>query len=298
MYIAPVGYQAGDSLIEIVPPFTIEFDIQRNLLGSSNVASFRIYNLSQVRRSQIRKDPQTYSDIRPIIFQAGYGEQLSDVFVGNISTAVSVREGVDYVTSISCYGGDLAYLLGITSSQFPSGTPIDTIIRTIAGQVAKQSGFSVGAVGAYPGTISRGNSYVGSGMDVLKDLTGNGVFVDNNKINCLNDDECLKGQLEEINSSFGILSTPVRGESNVSFEMLFEPRLQVGQKVIMNLSNFIETNSNQVSQVTKQLNGPYKIVGLKHRGMISDAVCGNATSTVELWEGDKVLQEVVSSGGN
>jgi len=66
-------------------------------------------------------------------------------------------------------------------------------------------------------------------------------------------------------------------DRNAIADILFEPRLQIGQVVELN-SNFF-----------KKLNGQYKIIGIRHSGTISDAVAGRCKTTVELCLGNRVL---------
>jgi hypothetical protein len=55
--------------------------------------------------------------------------------------------------------------------------------------------------------------------------------------------------------------------------MIFEPRFLIGQALA--LESFTEKN----------FNGVYKVIGVKHKGVISDSVCGNAITSVTLWHG-------------
>jgi hypothetical protein len=275
-YNLQIQTQSG-SILTIAPPFTIEFDITRNILTSANVSSVRIYNISQNNRNQIRKNVNDYGDLRQITLMAGYGINLPVVFTGNITQAWSVREGVNVITQIESYDGGFAFANGITNEQFPAGTPQSTIIASLAGSLP---GVSIGAIGNYPGTISRANSYSGTTTDLLRELTGGGFFIDNGKANCLGDSECLQGEIQVINSASGLLGTPVREQTILNFDMLFEPRLVIGQQI--QLQSITEAN----------FNGFYKVISIKHRGMISEAVCGDAITSVGLFYGTQALTTV------
>jgi hypothetical protein len=266
-------------VLTVEPPFTMEFDITRNILTSANVSSIRIYNLSKNNRNQIRKNVNDYGDLRQITFTAGYGTNLPVVFTGNISQAWSVREGVNVITQVESFDGGFAFTNGLTNEQFPSGTPQSTIIASLAGSLP---GVTLGAIGNYPGVTSRGNSYSGTTTDLLRELTGGGFFIDNGKVNCLGDSECLQGEIELINSASGLLGTPVREQTILNFDMLFEPRLVIGQKI--QLQSITESN----------FNGFYKVISIKHRGMISEAVCGDAITSVGLFYGTQALTTVPS----
>lgn len=272
-YLLSVGLHDGGTLT-IEPPFTVEFDITRNALSSANISSIRVFNLSEKNRNQIRKNNFDYGDLRLIQLRAGYGDNLPVVFEGNISQAWSVREGVDFITQIESFDGGYAFATATVNETFPSGTPNATIIDNLIGGLP---GVERGAIGNYPGAISRGNSYSGSTVGILADLTGGGFFVDNGKANCLNDNECLVGELQVINSASGLLGTPVREQTILNFDILFEPRLIIGQQI-------------ELDSITgANFNGVYKIISIKHKGVISGVVSGNAITSVGLFYGTETL---------
>ena len=277
-YSLTAGTLAGGTLL-IQPPFTVEFDITRNILTSANVCQIRIYNLSLDHRNALRFNIFDSGDFRPIIFNAGYGSNLPTIFSGNITQAWSVREGVDFVTTIECFDGGYAFANATTNQSFPSGTPQQVVIETLV-QSLGNFNVSPGAVGNYPGSISRGNTYSGNTAQVLSELTGNGFFIDNGRANCLGNSECVSGGIPLINAQSGLLGTPVREQTNLSFDMIFEPGAKAGQ--LIQLESLTESS----------FNGFYKITSVKHRGMISEAVCGDAITTLGMFYGTAALSVV------
>lgn len=270
-YVLQIQTNNNGGLLTITLPFTIEFDITRNTLTSANVCQIRIYNLAQINRDQIRHNAYDYGNYKRILFKAGYGQNLATVFKGNITAAWSVREGTDFITQIECYDGGFAFVNGIVNLQVPAGTPRKTAIAAVA-----KSGLpnvSVGAIGNYEGVSTRGNSYSGNTMDVLQELTGGGAFIDNEKFNALETNEYIASLagVGIISSQSGLLGTPILEQNVVRFDMLFEPGLNAGHKVLLDSS----TNAG--------FNGDHKITSVKHRGMISAAVCGNAITTGEFF---------------
>lgn len=261
-----------NSTIGIQLPFTVEFDITRNVLTSANVASLRIYNLSQVTRNKIRKNINDYGALRGVNFQAGYGDTLSLAFNGNITQAWSVREGVNFVTQIESFDGGYAFANAKTDSTFPTGTPNTAIVTSFFGDLS-QNGVTPGAIGkSFTGAITRGNAYSGNTCDVIKEFTSGRFYIDNGKSYCLDDNECLLGQIAVIDANAGLLNTPVWEQSILNFDMLFEPRLQMSQLI-------------QLTSVTEPiLSGQYKVISLKHRGTISAAICGDAITSVGLYK--------------
>lgn len=271
---------ARDTLT-IANPFTLEFDIERNVLSSSNTAILRIYNLSETNRNLLRKNVYDYGVNRALVLRAGYDTNLPIAFAGNVMQCFSVREGDNFITQIECLDGGFAFVNGISNTSFPAGTPFVTVIDSLAKQLP---GVTVGAIGSYPGTLSRGNAYSGNTADLLSELTGGGFFIDNGKVNCLNDNECLSGRVFIINAASGLLGTPLLENNIVHFDMLYEPQLQVGQQIQLDSTT-----------APKNFNTFYKIIGVKHRGMISEAVCGDAITTVSMFAPEALVQVQVAT---
>lgn len=256
--------------LTVTLPFTIEFDITRNTLTSANVCQVRIYNLSLLNRNQIRFNASDYGTFRGIKLRAGYGNNLAVIFQGNISQAWSVREGVNFITQIECYDGGFAFANGQTNLQFSAGTLQRDVIRAIMAGLPR---VAIGVIGDYPGAIARGNTYSGNATAILADITGGGFFVDGGKAYALGTNEFIAAVngTTVINSQSGLLGTPVVEQTIVRFDIVFEPGLNVGQRIL--LDSITEAN----------FNGLYKVTGVKQRGMISESVCGAVVTTGEFF---------------
>lgn len=274
------NYQLGvtdeDGTVKnIALPFTVEFEIYRNSFSSANIGSFRIYNLAPMTRSNLRKDQYDFDTVRPIAFKAGYGNNLGLAFAGFITQAWSVREGVNTITQIECFDGGYAFQTSVTNLTLPEGTPYKPTPglnepSVLGAMINNLPGVSIGAVGDYPGSLPRGNAYSGATTDLLQQITGQGFFIDNNVANCLNDTECLEGNPPVVSADTGLLGTPVKEQTHITFTMLFEPSLKIGQLLTLN------------SKTAGVFNGTHKVISIRHRGTISAAVCGDATTEVGL----------------
>lgn len=269
----------GDQIL-IQPPFSIEFDVNRNVLASTNTSSVKIYNLSQETRNSIYKDQIDLTTYRSMKLDAGYGDSLSTIFKGNIKQCYSVREGVNFMTTIEGLDGGFAFLNGNTEVNVPKGTPLNGVLETIIQSLPK---VNRGAVGNFTSSSKRSNTFSGNTAELLSELSGGGFFIDLEKCYILGDDECITGSIVVITSDSGLLGTPRREQTAITFDMIFEPRLLIGQLVVLN------------SSTDQNFNGPRKVISVHHRGMISDSVCGSATTSVGLWYGTSLLR-IVGAG--
>jgi hypothetical protein len=218
-----------------------------------------------------------YNNFKSVQLQAGYGLNLPIIFSGNITQCWSVREGNNFITAIECFDGGFAFQNAQINALIPEGTSQEDMFATIVGLLPN---VSLGAIGSFPGSLSRPASLSGNGIDILRDLSGGAFFIDNGKGHVLGNSECLEGEMLLINSAAGLLGTPTLERTTLNFDMIFEPRLTVCQAIQLESS----TGAN--------FNGFYKVISLKHRGMISAAVCGEAITSVGLWYGTSALTTV------
>lgn len=266
------GYQ-----IIIANPFTIQFSIVRHNLSSSSHANIKLYNLGMPERNRIFKNVYTNPEVfQRIELKAGYDGLMPIVFKGSILEARSYRmEGaVDYITEIEAYDGghDIAY--GDSNFSVAPGTSIVAAIRLLC---LDMPSVTIGAIGNFPGTYARQRVFSGKTSDLLSQETGGNWFIDNGKIYCLHDNEVISGDILTVSSDTGLLGAPNRTEQFVIADMLFEPRLRIGQGLQLDSKDY------------PALNQLYKVIGVQHRGTISDAKGGKCISEARMMYGEQNL---------
>ncbi len=279
------------TFLEVRLPFTIEFDVTRYVIGSLNYSHFRIYNLNTNHRELIRRDYANFStlnNVRELYFYAGYGEELSLVYTGIIYQAWSFREGTNYITTVQCLDGYLANTLGTIPSNYtpPGGTTYLSVYEYLMGKgytavnnpLLPYTAFGAIGPSVYQNaagsdfTLNRSISPSGNTISFIKQLIPNAFFIDNGISFILGNNEGRTngGSIKVITSQDGLLSTPYLENTIISFDMLFEPSLAPAQ--IFRLSS---------AYLPAGLNAEYKINLVNHKGMISEAVCGDLVTHVE-----------------
>lgn len=269
---------SSDGTLFIEPPFSIEFEVSKNTLGNAGFCVLRIYNLSQKSRDFIRKDQwsgigQSAIEIKNITFNAGYGTKLSQMFKGTIQQAWSVREGVDFITEIHSYSGGEALVNAMSNVSIADGAQNTSVIRTLAENLSRY-GVTIGAIGNYSGALSKAASYSGNTMEILKEMTGGGSFIDDERLYALQDNEIIDSDPFVVNSGTGLLGTPLRENIYVNFDMIMEPQLKIAHPIL------IESASDS------SFNSLYKVTSIRHRGIISETVCGEAITSVGCLRGE------------
>lgn len=274
-YSLIVASEEALSPVTVRLPFTLEFDVNRTYFSSANKFSIRLYNLSEKTRNKLRKDAQSYDTFREIKLQAGYGLNLPVILKGNVTQAWSYREGVNFISQIEGFDAGFAFVNGVTNTQYPSDITQKAKIVDMVSQLKDNYKVEIGAIGNYDNETRtpRGNSYSGNTTDILRDLTGGGFFIDNGVVHCLRDDESTDDKILIINSQSGLLGTPLLEQTIVHVNILFEPIVKIGQRILLE------------STTETRFKGLYKVTGIHHRGTISEAICGDAVTTLSLVNG-------------
>lgn len=287
-YNLKIELQNGSSLT-ITLPFTVEFNIIRNLNSEANTATTRIYNLSKEHRNQIRFNMFRDGNFRKITIQAGYGDFLSTIHVGQIQEALSYREGVDFITEIISFDGYTAYAQKDNPQNIPASN-INPVSKKSAFSfgISKLPDVSQGAIGDYTGFYYRPIGF-NNAIDWLREESIGGFYIDNAKAHILQDNEYIQSTtVPLINAQSGLLGTPRLQQTYLTFDMLFEPSLYVGQKIQLESQTFQDVHG-------ANLNGFYKINELKHKATISPVVCGEAITSVGMLNGVGALTGVTTS---
>lgn len=262
--------------VEIASPFTLEFSVTRHNLASANNASFVIYNLNEDTRNKIFKDQYDISTYRAVQLFAGYtsdtDSSLPQVFNGNVRSAYSYRYGSNFKTEIECYDGGFSMANGFVAKSMPAGTPQVGIIKVLMDSLPQVGEKVIG--NSYIDQVKRGIVLFGNPADLLKQYTNGGFYMDSQNAYALDKNEVIPGTYNIIDASTGLLETPRRAEATLELSTIFEPRLKISQMVQLN------------SDTAKNFNGNYKVVGISHRGVISDAVGGECRTSLTLWAGD------------
>jgi len=263
--------------IEIANPLTIEFQIERSTGASLNNAILRVYNLKESSRSVIfqnRFDMKNRTiDKRRIVLQAGYGE-LSTIFIGDLMEAYSYRQGSDIITYMQALDSAALTYNSYINKTFDKGITRKDLFDELANFI----GLKKGAVGETEGEYKRAVPINGNTFNLLDKNFKDEYFIDLETINKLKPNEAIKGQLFNINSETGLLGTPLLQGTFINVDLIFEPRIRVGQVVQIE------------SAFNPKFDGQYKVIGVKHSGTISEATSGEAKTNLQLLTGDKLTK--------
>jgi len=271
-YVLKVEAFGGKETIEITMPFTLQFSISRSMIGGANNASITVMNLNQATREKIFKDEFDIDDYRAVQLFAGYEDGASTllpmVFNGHVRKAGSQRNGTEWETELDCFDGAFAMTMGKMAKSVPAGQTLKDMLLGIMENLPKIDGATIG--GGYDQKNQRGQMLFENPAEFLKMASQNRFFIDNNHAYILADNETLKGDIETIDVSTGLIGTPRRQKNIIELETIFEPRL------------FLAQDLEIVSTTNPGVNGTYKVIEIQHNGIISPTVGGAVTTKVKL----------------
>lgn len=269
---------------QLSTPLTLSLDVKRDTLASANTGRFVLYNLKETTRRDIFHDRYDTLNYKQIQLKAGYStdKTLPIIFQGNVQVAGSRREGPNWITELECFDGGFGMINGQAAVTKPAGWNARDLFKSLVGGMPN---VSLNAVGQIENQSTRGITVVGNAWDGVQSVIGEDfAFIDNERVNILAEDEYIlvNGVIPLITGATGLLNSPRRQNAMIEVDLLFEPRLVVGQIV-------------QLESLETVNNGFYQVRGVAHRGLISDAVDGGVVTTASLWVGTSRLNQVASA---
>lgn len=259
-----------EQAIVIKDPLTLKFSVDRSVFAEINGANIEIYNLSFDTYRQLFYD---YYNVRKrtLILEAGYETTgYSIIFIGDVWSCYTSRNGTDVVTKIECLVGWKA--LSVQTDATLADISRNQILRYAANDMALDIQIYSGEDKKFNRSVSiAGNSY-----KTIQKYSDDSAFIDNNVIKVLNTNDAFEGDVILINDESGLLGVPEHEDALLTVKIMFEPRIMVGQVIEIQ------------SRIAPMFNGQYKVFGIKHEGTISGSVSASASTTLECLVGSQV----------
>lgn len=312
-----IEYVPGNGELTIRPFFTINFTIDRGIYASINKMTLDIYNLDKSTREKIYYDGILHATVeKKIVLYAGYSDAdfsrfnspiitknvrrsingLPLVFYGRFTRAYSYRQGSNFITHIEAFDLPQKNEVDI-STEFEGGATQ----KEIMGFLADQMGLDKTNVIIDPDfnfTLRRKKTFnntktwsavediVNSVNSQIKKEQGDNapvfrLYYDYPNLVILRDDHYLENAYTYISAETGLLSTPIREWSKITFKTLFEPSFRAG--------GYIKLNSRTTQT---GINGILKVIGFKHQGTISPVASETLTTEFTCFLGIDKLKAV------
>lgn len=119
-----------------VTDLDVAFRIERDLKPEPSTAEIDLYNLTPDHRKQLQELPE---DAR-VTLEAGYESGTSVLFRGDLTSAVTMRDGTDLVTRVIAGDGSAARRTARVSQSFAPNTPLPSVMGAITDAMGVDTG--------------------------------------------------------------------------------------------------------------------------------------------------------------
>ena len=199
----------------------LEFRVKRDLKQTPNSCLLSIWNLSKDHRSQLlkrnRPNDQTKLVGVPVKIEAGYINNTSVIFTGDLSEVSSVLDDTDWKTNLSSEDGGRALREARINQSFGKGMPISQVVTQIINEMKvgvgnalkevsnKVLGKSVGETTVHTLTVSGSAS---KHFDRIMQSAGLTWSIQNGVLQVLGPNGSLEQEAVLISPSTGLIGSP------------------------------------------------------------------------------------------
>lgn len=231
--------------------FRVSFSVEKTANEQPNKATIFVWNLSGTTASQLVSGKMTR-----IVLQAGYEENASVIFDGNLIAVKKHREGTDTILQIDAGDGDKAYSFAVVQQSIASGYSNADVVKATTAELKAQGtrGEQTEAVNAearYP----RGRVLFGSARkfarEVAKTTDCQWSVQDGQVVFCKVKTATKGAEAFVLSSSSGLVGAPSVDKDGVTALCCMNPRLHIYDPVQID-SEFVK--------------GVFKILTIKHAG--------------------------------
>lgn len=223
-----------DSL-EARPTLRVVFQIVRTLKKDPNTADISIYNLTRENRVKLQeKNVAT-------VLEAGYVDNISQIFAGQLQRGSSVRDGADWITSIQSGDGVKQFKEARMAKSFAGPVKVEKVLENVASELGVELGNvkeKVAEKGLRATLTEYSNGFVARGKveKILHRVTrsmGYGFSIQDGAIQLLGPGETINpDQAILLTSDTGLIGSPEPGEKGiVKARSLMQPDALPGRKV-------------------------------------------------------------------
>jgi len=267
------GNKIGEPIV-VESPLTLEFNIIREPFSEAASASLGLYNLNPETRSQLFYDFLDMENIRQVDVEAGYIDGKFDlIYRGRVDHAFVEKKNVDVILRVESIAG-LAVFDPNLNITIEAGKKLEDVVPNIVGEMKS---VKAGTISLPDYTFQRPVTLSGNPQNILKQYTKGDCFEDVGVLNVLDMDQILEGDIFKIDEETGLLGVPQKQRTTITVNCMFEPRIKVGQGIEIE------------SRIAPEFNGQYKVYGVRHSGIIGDAVAGQCITTIQLITGMAVF---------
>ena len=214
----------------------ISFNVVANLKREPNTGTITVYNLAPATRLLLEQD----EDLR-VELKAGYAGDNHTIFLGDVESVTTTRQGADVATEFECGDGERAHREARTQRSYRKGAAQKNIVNDLIEDLKAQGASIVGALGSgnlddIAGSLAGSRSIYGRTEQALSEILGDAGFehsVQQGRVSILRKGRGLRGQAIRLAGDSGLLDTPQRDSKGiVSARCIMVPGLFPGARVV------------------------------------------------------------------
>jgi hypothetical protein len=220
------------------------FKVEKTLKPTPNTCELQIWNLNEEHRAQLEEltPPATNATTGiPCSIDAGYKDGTTLIWLGDLRTAETVRDGPDWVTNLSSGDGEKAWQNAKLHVSYGPKTPLDTALRAMARALGVGEGnltkvvknLKVAGSAIWP----TGKVISGPVSKALTDFARSAdleVSIQDGALQFLDRGAALAGTAVRLAPETGLIDSPtVDNEGVLTAKMLLIPDIRVGGLVTM-----------------------------------------------------------------
>jgi hypothetical protein len=223
----------------------VEFDITKTTALKPNTADVTIYNLNEDHRAQLEqlKAQPGAAATQGIAcrVEAGYGDELSQLYLGDLRTADSVRDGPDWLTVLTSGDGEKALAHARINISYGPKTSIELAMRAMARSLGVGEGnlskvvqqLKIAGSAIWPcGTVISGPT-----ARELADLARSAeleVSIQDQALQFINRGQALDGTALRLAPETGLIGSPTVDNKGIcKFTTLLIPDMRAGSLVVL-----------------------------------------------------------------
>lgn len=210
--IAQPTKTVGDTVtgqVTQIDDLQVTFDVEKTLGKGPNSASVAITNLAGTTRAALQEKGALF------VVQAGYEANIATIFKGDVRTIEHIKEPSEWKTKIKAGDGDRAYQFARVSENFPAGSKVGDVLRTVADPMSKRYGIEMPDFNSVPGMgeLQYANGYVAVGrvskeMDRILVAAGYEWSIQDGRLQILKPGVTPTQQVVHLSSDSGLVGSP------------------------------------------------------------------------------------------
>lgn len=218
------------------------FTVEKTIKKAPNNADLTIWNLNPDHRAQLEqlraKNKQSTKGIACSIV-AGYAAGTSQIFLGDLRTVETTRQGPDWSTHLTSGDGEKGAQFARIQLSYDKGIANDVPLRALARALNLGEGNLSKVVAQIQHALyPSGVTLSGPAYRILNNLAagaGLQVSIQDSALQFQNLNKALNGTALQLSADTGLLDTPtVDNEGILTAKMLMIPGVQIGSLIVMN----------------------------------------------------------------